>query len=156
MKTAKLKVFIVAVLICCSVHAEAVDVSIEKYSPDLKLLGLSELPSGTCVKKDTKSTCNISPETKVKWGAGWCQKTAEELKQLIAEVDVKLYINGTQVQKEIISRQYEFYPNNKKQYCYTWLVQLSNWKPGATVFLVSKDGAESLYEATINVKQNGT
>src|SRR6478736_1712188 len=152
MKHTALKVFAIAAVVCSSVHAGEIGVSVEKYSPDSKLPALTELPSGVCTDNNGKYICNVSPTVAVKWGAGWCRNTKEELEQLIPSVDVNLYINNVKVQNDLISKQYETYQRNKNMYCYTWLVQLKNWKPGASVSLVSKNGEETLYEANIKVK----
>ena len=137
--------------------ALASDVKVDKYREEDKLQGFSQLPKGTCTEiVNNSNECNFYKDTTVKWGAGFCENTKEEINNRIKKSSPLLLINGIPVEKLLITESHEFYQRDKYQYCYSWLVKLSQWSPGSLVTLETYNHNILLYKSTIKVLRNGT
>ena len=83
--------------------------------------------------------CKFGKDTKVRWGAGYCEESKAAIQELEKNYRIKLVINEKVVSSELIAKDYETYDRNYYPYCHTWLVEISNFQTGHYVFKAIKN-----------------
>jgi hypothetical protein len=73
-------------------------------------------------------TVNITDENPVYFVYGWCAVDEETLRQNFEHIDVKFYINGTELDEDVI--QNLTYPSEDKLVCMDHGVLTSEWPEG--------------------------
>jgi hypothetical protein len=124
-------VFILLILSGC--NKKSVSVKIEKYDLNMNAPSFVRLPSGVCETKENILFCKISPDTKIKWGTGFCENTKEALHARVEKSEIVLLINGRKIEDSNIFSHEEVYTRDSFQYCHEWHVLLSNWQEDSTL-----------------------
>jgi len=87
---------------------------------------------------------SISANSKYKWGAVWCGKTAQTLQEILRPLTMTLLINGQIVDN---SKILEFDEINSGWSCHRWAIIISGWQPSATTKLeLSYFLSETIYD----------
>lgn len=74
----------------------------------------------------------ISPQQNYRWGAIWCGKNGHILEQIMAPLDMQLWIDNVQVPKEQI---YQYETVELGAYCHRWATIISGWPTNRATIL---------------------
>ena len=100
---------------------------------------LPNLPNDACKTVEQTVECEFGEDTKVRWGAGYCEESKVAIQDLEKSYRIKLLINEKVVSSDLVSKDYETYDRDYYPFCHTWLVEISDFQKGHYVFKAIKN-----------------